>query len=121
MMSGNEAAQSFEAGGPNCTYLATTRIPEIALHFANGGAVEVHELDQASGLKLLNQRLPKLVKITPNEAQELVQSVDGLPLGLILMGTYLQKHRSHKALEQIYQTEKRLQFRGVTVTCPSSS
>ena len=109
-----EAALAFRLGGPNCAHLATTRFPEIAAHFAGQGTVTAHELNTADGMTLLAKLAPKLVEAEPDEAQELVQAVGGLPLALVLMGHYLRKEaksgqprRLHTALDRLRQAEER--------------
>lgn len=112
----SEAALAFKIGGPNCAHLVTTRLPEVAIYFAGEGVAVVHELNEEDSLALLARIAPDVVKAEPEAARELVQAVGGLPLGLILMGNYLrvkavggQSRRIKRALEQLHQTEERLQ------------
>jgi transcriptional regulator with XRE-family HTH domain len=112
-----EEALAFKIGGPNCTYLLTTRIPSVALHFANGGTTVVRELDEEDSLKLLARFTPDIVTNESDAARALVQSVGGLPLALTLMGKYLQSQayggqprRLHAALERLRCAEERLQL-----------
>jgi tetratricopeptide (TPR) repeat protein len=112
-----KVAQIFQLGGPNCAYLITTRLPDVAVRFADGGAVEIHELDEDDGLRLLVRLAPEVVKSEPDEARRLTRIVGNLPLALILMGNYLQEkthsgqpRRIWQALQQLYDTEKRLQL-----------
>jgi transcriptional regulator with XRE-family HTH domain len=113
----SEEALAFKVGGPNCTYLLTTRIPSVALHFANGGAMRVRELDENNGVRLLAHFVSEFVSEEPGAARALVESVGGLPLGLILMGKYLQSEaytgqprRLRAALARLRQAEERLQL-----------
>ncbi len=110
-----DEALTFKVGGPNCAYLLTTRIPSVALHFANGKAISVRELDDDESLDLLAQFVPDIVTNEYDAAQALVQSVGGLPLALTLMGTYLQSRayggqprRLRAALERLRCAEERL-------------
>jgi len=108
---------AFKVGGPNCAYLLTTRIPSVALHFANGGTIVVKELDEEGSLKLLAQFVPDVVNNESDAARALAQSAGGLPLALTLMGKYLQSQaysgqprRLHAALERLRCTEERLRL-----------
>jgi transcriptional regulator with XRE-family HTH domain len=113
----SEDALAFKVGGPNCAYLLTTRIPPLALNFANGGAIVVRELGEADSLKLLARFVPDLFTSEPAAALALVQSTGGLPLALALIGRYLQSEaycgqprRLRAALERLRCAEARLQL-----------
>lgn len=113
----DEDALAFKIGGPNCAYLLTTRIPSVALHFANGGAIVVPELNEVESLELLERFVPNLVSSEPGAACALVQSAGGLPLALTLMGKYLQSQtfscqprRLQAALKRLCSAEERLQL-----------
>lgn len=113
----DDDALAFKVGGPNCAYLLTTRIPAVALHFANSGAIVVPELDEMESLELLARFVPNLVSSEPGAACALVQSSGGLPLALTLMGKYLQSQtyscqprRLQAALKRLCNTEERLQL-----------
>jgi len=110
-------ALAFKVGGPDCAYLLTTRIPSVALHFANDGATTVRELSEEQGLRLLARFAPGIVSSEPDAARALVQSVGGLPLALTLMGKFLQSQtysgqprRLQAALERLRHTGERLQL-----------
>jgi tetratricopeptide (TPR) repeat protein len=114
-----ETALLFKLGGPRCAHLATTRLPEVALRFADTGAtvVRVHELSEADGLTLLARLAPEVVEREPEEARALVRMVDGLPLALTLMGNYLrvqaysgQPRRLRAALDLLHQDKERLRL-----------
>ena len=112
-----ETALAFKLGGPHCAHVVTTRLPEVAIHFAGEGTTLVRELSETDGLRLLEQMAPEAVAAEPNEAQELVRAIGGLPLALTLLGKYLrietyigQPHRLHAALEKLRQAEERLQL-----------
>jgi transcriptional regulator with XRE-family HTH domain len=112
-----DEALAFKVGGPHCAYLVTTRIPSVALHFANGGTIFVQELNEEESLKLLAQYVPDIVTNEPVAARKLVQCAGGLPLTLTLMGKYLQSQayggqprRLHAALERLCDAEERLQL-----------
>ncbi|MGB0383983.1 MAG: NB-ARC domain-containing protein [Ardenticatenaceae bacterium] len=111
-----EAALTFRLGGPNCAHLLTTRFPEIALDFA-GDSLVVPELSHADGLMFLKRLAPQVVDAEPEEAQELVQAVGGLPLALVLMGNYLKiqgrnsrRRRIRNALDRLKQAEQRVKL-----------
>jgi tetratricopeptide (TPR) repeat protein len=114
-----EATQHFRFGAPNCAYLVTTRLREVAQAFTsdNNEPIQVPELSEEDGLYLLKKLAKNAVDAEPDEAKTLVKNVGGLPLALILIGKYLQKEaydgkppRLHKALEQLKKTEERLRL-----------
>lgn len=112
-----EEVLAFKVGGPNCSYLVTTRLPKVAQGFAGDGAVGIQELSEDQGLILLKKLAPIAVEAEPDSARELVQWVDGLPLALTLMGNYLrgetrgkQPRRLAAAIERLRQARERLRL-----------
>ncbi|WP_165423641.1 helix-turn-helix domain-containing protein [Ktedonosporobacter rubrisoli] len=110
-------ALAFKVGGPNCAYILTTRIPSVALQFANGGTIRLDGLAERDGLELLARFIPEVVASEPRIARDLVRLVAGLPLGLVVMGKYLQtqaysrqRRRLQAALERLYHQEEILQL-----------
>jgi len=110
-------ALAFKIGGPNCAYILTTRIPSVALHFANDGAYTVRELSEEDGLRLLACFAPGIVTGEQGAARALVRSVGGLPLALTLIGKYLQSQtydgqprHLRAGLEHLHHTRERLQL-----------
>lgn len=110
-------ALAFKIGGPNCAYLLTTRIPAVALYFADTGALLVDELDTPESLQLLARFVPTLVTQEAAALREMVRLVGGLPLALHLLGTHLRAHlhsgqprRWRAALERLKQPAARLQL-----------
>ncbi len=113
----DDEALAFKVGGLHCAYVLTTRLPLVALHFANCGAIAVPELGEAESLDLLARFVPDLVSSEPGAARSLVQSVGGLPLALTLIGKYLQSQtysgqprRLQTALKRLCHTKERLQL-----------
>ncbi|MDZ8141126.1 MAG: NB-ARC domain-containing protein [Nostoc sp. DedQUE04] len=118
-----EAAKEFKFGTPNCAYLVTTRLLEVALEFASERPTQVPELSEEDGLKLLTRLAPSVIEAEPDEAKALVKTVGGLPLALILIGKYLQKEthdrqprRLQKALVRLRDTENRLRLEEIQGT-----
>ncbi len=110
-----DAALALKIGGPGCAYLLTTRRADIALDFSGENVWAVHELELEDGLDLLFQAAPHLAGAGREETVELVRSVGGLPLAVILMGRYLHKQsygaqarRLNEALARLKLTEARL-------------
>ena len=106
---------TFKIGGAHCAHLVTTRLPKIAQEMAGEGAIELLELDENVGLRLLNHFVPEVTSTEPDEARLLVNEVGGLPLALVLMGRYLrrearsgQKRRLKTALESLRDAEERV-------------
>jgi transcriptional regulator with XRE-family HTH domain/Tfp pilus assembly protein PilF len=112
-----EDARACMVGGPDCTYLLTTRIPEVAVSFAGEKRLHLEELTQEESLSLLAQIAPMAHKMEPDQLAALAQKVGGLPLALTLMGNYLllqarhqQQRRIRAALLQLQQAEARLRL-----------
>ncbi len=110
-----EDALAFKVGGPNCSYLLTTRFPPIALAFAPQGMTVVRELNEEESVTLLTRSLPDTVTNRTDILQTLVRSVGGLPLALVLMSNYLRVHtysgqtrRVQVALEHLQDEKQRL-------------
>ncbi len=112
-----ETALAFKIGGPNCAYVLTTRIPEVALAFADAGVITVPELDEDNGVTLLGRMAPQAIAEKIEEVHALARAVGGLPLALTLMGWYLREetHGGHprrlqNALKRLQQTAARLEI-----------
>ncbi len=110
-----EEALAYMIGGPCCTYLLTTRIPEVATRFAGKQAIQISELTLGDSVQLLKQIVPVLVEKEADVIYKLVQASGGLPLILTLMGNYLliqmrhrQQRRIQKALSLLLQPEERM-------------
>ncbi len=86
----SDTAAQFMLGSENCAWLLTTRYPSVATELAQS-LYEVRKLKPEDGLALLASLAPAAVKAEPEEAAELVDAVDGLPLALVLMGHYLRQ------------------------------
>src|SRR5262249_1179639 len=84
-----QEALAFQVGGPQCSYLITTRYPHLAVQLAGEGALPISELTDEDGVELLGRYATEFVKRAPETAQALVHSVGALPLALTLMGKYL--------------------------------
>jgi tetratricopeptide (TPR) repeat protein len=108
-------ALAFKLGAPHCAHLLTTRLVDVAIDFAGEHVTTIHEMDPRDGLALLNYFSPNLLFSNPEDAHSLVQSVGSLPLALILIGRYLQKHsftaqsrRLTGAITALKETQHRL-------------
>ncbi|MBV9616371.1 MAG: helix-turn-helix domain-containing protein [Ktedonobacteraceae bacterium] len=106
-----------KVGGPNCAYLVTTRLPQIALYFAGNGVTVVHELSEDDSVALLARLIPDVVLNEALAIRQLVHSVGGLPLALTLIGKHLraqshsrQPRRIKAALERLKDMTERLQL-----------
>lgn len=110
-------ALAFKIGGPNCAYLLTTRIPAVALYFAEGNSLAVETLNSEESLRVLARFVPALVTQEGAALRELARQVGGLPLALQLIGAHLRTHlysgqprRWQAALERLKQPAARLQL-----------
>jgi tetratricopeptide (TPR) repeat protein/transcriptional regulator with XRE-family HTH domain len=111
-----EDALTLCIGGPHCAYLVTTRFAHIATRVASGGTVQLQELHEEESIELLRLLAPRVVDAEPDRVRELVGSVGGLPLALMLMGNYLRTQTTNKlprritaTLERLSQSHERLQ------------
>jgi hypothetical protein len=86
----SETAAQFMLGGDGCAWLLTTRYPGVAGELAQS-LYEVRKLKPEDGLALLASLAPAAVRAEPEDAAELVEAVDGLPLAIVLMGHYLRQ------------------------------
>jgi hypothetical protein len=117
-----EDALSLQIGGPQCTYLLTTRQSPIAFTFAERQSIVVPPLEIADGLVLLAQFVSQFVQRDPEGAQSLVQAMSNLPLALTLIGTYLatSTFTAHPwplraALAQVHDNHERIRINRLTV------
>jgi transcriptional regulator with XRE-family HTH domain/tetratricopeptide (TPR) repeat protein len=118
-----ESAKPFKIGGPNCSFLITTRVARIgiSLDITGNDLCTVPELDDSAGLILLSQLVPDLVDHDKYAAQTLVQEVGGLPLALTLMGKHLlaeahsrQPRRLLAAVARLHDATQRLILSDIT-------
>lgn len=78
---------ALKVGGPNCAHLYTTRSPNVADALTGGNTRGVATLVEGEGVALLNRFVPN---IDAHAAYSLVRLVHGFPLGLVIMGKFLQ-------------------------------
>lgn len=101
-------ALSCMIGGPNCAYLLTTRIPDVALSFAGTQAFHIRELESKESIQLLTSLVPVLEKVESATLSTLVQVTGGLPLALTLLGHHLLVQTSQKGERRLQTTLNRL-------------
>jgi hypothetical protein len=107
-----EHGKAFKIGGNSCSYLFTTRFPEIAKDLA-GKVIELVKLDADSAIDLLRQFASEVVDTRTDEVRSLVVRVGGLPQALILLGCILrdasrnhQNRRVDEALANLEDTRQ---------------
>lgn len=113
-----EAATFLRCGGPYCCHLLTTRNQWLAEAFAGPAqATKVPVLAHESACQLLAHLAPHLYEAYPTALQSLAQAVDGLPLALELLGSYLATpayryfpDRQEQALTALADATQRLQL-----------
>jgi tetratricopeptide (TPR) repeat protein len=110
-----ETIEALQVVGPHCAYLVTTRFTSIATYVAADQAIQVRELEDGDGVRLLTHFAPQIGQYERDIALNLVRTVGGLPLALTLIGTYLGRHayRGHprrlkNAIAQLDNVERRL-------------
>jgi hypothetical protein len=85
------AGLAFRLGGEGCVRLFTCRSGAIASTLAPDGAVHLGELDDESGVRLLQRSIGTADPIQAAEARRLVAAVGAHPLALVLAGRYLAR------------------------------
>ena len=113
-----EEALTCLVGGPNCSYVLTTRLLDVALQFAGLYVMRVPELDQEASRQLLVQLAPVVAQASKEIVQALVQAIGGLPLALTLLGQHILVHTGKQPLQRLQRTltlllslEERMQVR----------
>lgn len=104
-------------GGPQCAYVLTTSLPQVALAFAKDGMQVLRELNEEQSLRFVQHLAPEVVEKEPEQVSTLIQTVGGLPLGLTLIGNYLrfrsyngQPRRIRAAIASLRDVQTRLRL-----------
>jgi hypothetical protein len=112
-----EDALALHIGGTHCSYLLTTRQPQMAFPFVERRSCVIPPLEDADGLVLLAQFVPQLVLQDPEGARSLVLAMGNLPLALTLMGKYLASSTLtghlwplRAVLAQLYEAQEHLRI-----------
>lgn len=110
-----EDAMTLQIGGPACTHLLTTHLPQVAQAFAEQNSIVIPPLEETDALTLLACFIPQLVQQDPKRSQALVRALNCLPLALTLMGKYLaaqtlagQPQSLQAILAHLHKIEQRL-------------
>lgn len=108
---------AFAVAGPNCGYLATTRMPATASYLGGEGFTTLHELTMEESIAVLESFVPGLLEISPDDTRAIAAASGGLPLSLSLMGRYLRAQSVHhqttriqRALALLRSTTERLKL-----------
>lgn len=85
------AAKELRCGGVNCAHLLTTRDQAIARAFAGAAqASSLPTLNEAQAAELLRALAPAAWAADPDAAGKLLATAGGLPMGIRLIGGYLE-------------------------------
>jgi tetratricopeptide (TPR) repeat protein len=110
-----ESVRKLQVGAPNCSYLITTRNLDIARRFAAANCVVIPELSEKEGLEMIAELAPKASSAYPEKVHELTKFIGGIPLALLLIGSYLnveslsdQPRHLEDAFRQLSQSIYRL-------------
>ncbi|MCW1969275.1 MAG: NB-ARC domain-containing protein [Anaerolineae bacterium] len=98
-----DIAQALQLGGPNCAHVITTRLPNVALAFAENGACGVGELGTNESAALLAHHAPQVVQDHAAAIQQIIQHMGGLPLALSLVGRQLRKASASNVPRRVQQ------------------
>lgn len=104
-----EDALTCLVGGPQCSYLLTTRLSDVALQFAGTHVLRVPELSQDDSRHLLLQLAPALAEASHEAIQQLILATGGLPLALTLLGQHLLVQAGQQTGRRLQSTLARLQ------------
>ncbi len=87
-----EHAAPFRVGGQHCAMIMTSRLNDVASALASTAdrVYRLPVLSEAAGLELLARLSPETVAQYPDETQELVRDLEGLPLAIHVAGRLLQ-------------------------------
>ena len=91
-----EHAIPFKIGGRHCAILITTRLPKVAQALAPtpGNIYKLAVLTNDKALELLATLAPEIVTQYPQQSQELVRELEGLPLAIQVAGRLLHTEMS---------------------------
>jgi tetratricopeptide (TPR) repeat protein/transcriptional regulator with XRE-family HTH domain len=112
-------AMQFHIGGPQCSYVYTSRFPRVAAELSGGTCLSypLRELNKEQSRHLLHALAPRAVEMEPEKTSELASAVGGLPLALNLVGRSLnlqsmtgQIRRVQAALERLSDARERFQL-----------
>jgi tetratricopeptide (TPR) repeat protein len=104
-----EVALACQVGGPQCAYVLTTRLPQVAQSFALSESYPVEPLEEEAGLDLLRELAPWAVEQAPEPVRALVHEVGGLPLALSLLGYTLRQQTHNRQPRRLQTALQRLQ------------
>ncbi len=106
-----EQALACQVGGPQCAYVLTTRLPQLAQSFALTETHTVETLDEQASLELLGQLAPWALEQSPEQLRALAQALGGLPLALSLVGHALRQQTHDRQPRRLQAVLARLQDR----------
>jgi tetratricopeptide (TPR) repeat protein/transcriptional regulator with XRE-family HTH domain len=106
-----EEALACRVGGPQCAYVLTTRLPQLAQSFALTEAHTVETLGEEASLELLRQLAPWALAQAAEPLRALTQALGGLPLALSLVGHTLRQQTHDRQPRRLQAVLERLQDR----------
>lgn len=85
-------ARTFQVGGKYCATLLTTRLPSIAdvVAYTQSNIFTLGILSDRESLTLLRELVPIVVEQFPEECNELINQLEGLPLAIQVAGRLLR-------------------------------
>jgi tetratricopeptide (TPR) repeat protein len=102
-------AGSFRLGGKDCAHIVTTRLPAVTDAFSDAHRVIVETLDEKESLRLLRYLAPQVYQQFPTTVERLAKESGGLPLTLMLMGSYLRQQSDSGQSRRLEQALHNLQ------------
>lgn len=83
-------AAAFKVGGARTSRIVTTRLKDVARHFAPHGVVLVKDLSPDGAYALMEQLAPTFVARDPDAARKCATAAAGLPLAVTLIASHLE-------------------------------
>lgn len=113
-----DTAQLMRCGGPKCKHILTTRDLSVARAFAGTSKVfKVSPLQESYAFQLLQMLAPDAISTDPAKVRQIALAVGGLPLALVLIGSFLAfpehslfSELGESSLEELANPTHRLQL-----------
>jgi tetratricopeptide (TPR) repeat protein len=99
----------FRLGGQDCAHIVTTRLPAVTDAFSDARRIIVKTLAEKESLRLLYNLAPQVYQQFPTAVERLARESGGLPLTLMLIGSYLRQQAASGQARRLEQALHRLQ------------
>jgi len=101
----SQAGRYFNIGGEHSACVLTTRHSQVSRDLSTAqGVIKVRKLSPEQSFELLREIAPDAAALEPEALRKLAGHVDGLPIGLVLIGNRLKKARNRNAIQAVLQS-----------------